>query len=1069
MQVTKFTGQEWVVGVTVPSGVVRVRRQGKTCWTGNSGRELGSYSNADQPAKGGSEGAQAKRMGSLDCNALLSHGACEVLRDIQVIKGSKNENYWNALKLGRPLPEPGVPFIYDKFVALLKAGGANVTRKGDAQLLTSLTDADIDKMAAGEIRNSDTVDSATLKPKVGGLFDEAVTGGTTGRQWGKVTLQDPLPNPAMEEPIRRLLGLTVKDFRAVLAGRQELEGQGTGGRAIMTRLAGLGADLDGKINFYRNEAMNTRGARRDNAIKCMRYLANAKRQGTPLTAWMLTRVPVLPPVFRPVSKMGDMLMSADINDLYRDLIENNNHIKDAQGVLPESELCDARDQLYDSLQAVMGWGEASTEEGRAKKLKGAVKSIFGDQPKHGLWQHNVTSKTMDLVARGTIAPDPDLDMDSIGIPEDKAWQLYKPFVSRVLVQRGFPPVKVREMLDSKSKDARDVLQKVMHDRPVIVNRAPSWHKFNVMAFEPFMTDENVIRVSPLVCSGFNADFNGDSCEDLDILCQVDSNFFYGKISELLDKYLIPGYNEDQAVSRFGKCTASFKVKPGRIKMIGLNASGNSELVAIDGFSIHMSHGPDCYRVETASGLSGVFTAHHSFSVVDPVTAELKEVKTDTLKVGTLLPAARNFELPETVAEAPGAPTRCPLTYLTGFWFGHYLGDGALTGRQDTISQASTDPDLLGYLTAIGDAFMPVKAWREGNGFSTRWTNIPWYDYLAAFGMKCDGKGIPAWMFAAPKEFKLGLIAGMYIAEGSPDRSGGYRFEIVNRRMLVQFKTLIEALGGICRLSDGKPERPRRKASYVLRTNIRTFIDAGIKFPEALNISRKFTEEEPPERDNWDLVPFPAVVSDRCRSHAKKLSAENRWQVRRGEPSRQSRCSDVDSKQFSKAMKDGWCTRKFAVKVIEGYALEAVKDEPAIGCWLNIVHNKSVYWTPVEAFTKVERPDVTYDFSVPDMHLFGVDGTTLVHNSMNFHVPVGDKAVKEAWDKMRPSVNLFKLTDLKSPQHMPSKELLLGLYQMTREPSKAKPVVFNTSREAQEAYTHGLIQYNDPIIIKETGK
>lgn len=955
MQVTKFTGSEWVVGVTVPSGVVRVRRQGKTCWTGNSGRELGSYSNSDQPAKGGSEGAQAKRMGSLDLNALLAHNATEVIRDIQVIKGSKNENYWNALKLGRPLPEPGVPFIYDKFVALLKAGGANVTRKGDTQLLTSLTDADIDKMAAGEIRNSDTVDSATLKPKIGGLFDEAVTGGTTGcfhkdtsvwteygavtigyivehrldikvwsydfktqkfilapvtnwfknhavqgigvartrckhgrlssvlprfspetlwstskhqvydrlghkrdlaaadyllapreylnasqtqiviggllgdshiseqaylkithgfkqkdymlakaaafgslvrirpdqvdnsggvkkprikcrfdtrshiifadyrtrwysdtgikyvcradvekldwlgmavwffddgcvtrregnkleatlcthsfskddvlylkdfiarrfglasrlyrdskykgktygwklmlasnsarkllagvapyavpcveykvninshtrncrycgrviaprfrtcaccmitkvvaglgqaklpkearqrfggsdncrkmqagllaipddsmdlygkwkadlnigscvsvfhnsnfelglvevpcrfekglgrrweqtkivydievasthnyfaggmlvsnSQWGKVTLQDPLPNPAMEEPIRRLLGLTVKDFRAVLAGRQELEGGGTGGRAIMTRLADLGTDLDAKIEFYRNDAMNTRGARRDNAIKCMRYLANAKKQGAPLTAWMLTRVPVLPPVFRPVSKMGDMLMSADINDLYRDLIENNNHIKDAQGILPDAELCDAKDQLYDSLQAVMGWGEASTEEGRAKKLKGAVKSIFGDQPKHGLWQHNVTSKTMDLVARGTIAPDPELDMDSIGIPEDKAWQLYKPFVSRALVQRGFPPVKVREMLDSKSKDARDVLQKVMHDRPVIVNRAPSWHKFNVMAFEPFITDENVIRVSPLVCSGFNADFDGDA-------------------------------------------------------------------------------------------------------------------------------------------------------------------------------------------------------------------------------------------------------------------------------------------------------------------------------------------------------------------------------------------------------------------------------------------------------------------------------------------------------------------------------------------------------------------------------
>lgn len=509
MQVTKKTGSEWVVGVTVPNGILRVRRNGKECWTGNSGRELGSYSSDEQPAKGGSEGAQAKRMGSLDTNALLSHNATEVLRDVQVIKGTKNENYWNALKMGRPLPEPGVPFIYDKFIALLKAGGANVVRKGDTQILSSLTDMDISKLSSGEIRTSDTVDAATLKPKIGGLFDEAVTGGTTGRSWGHVTLQEPVPNPAMEDPVRRLLGLTGKEFRNVLAGRQELEGQ-TGGKAIAAKLAEIGSDMDGKIKFYKNEVMNTRGARRDDAVKCLRYLVTAQKQDRPLTDWMLTRIPVLPPIFRPVSKMGDMLMVADINDLYRDVIETNNHIKEARGLLPESELADAKENLYDGVRAVMGWGEPTTDEGKSKKLKGAVRTIIGENPKYGLAQHKVFSKTMDLVARGTIAPDPDLDMDSVGLPEDKAWQLYKPFVNRVLVQRGFPPIKVREMLEQKTKEARAVLEQVMHERPVLVNRAPAWHKFNILAFEPFINDENVIRVSTLVTSGFNADFDGDA-------------------------------------------------------------------------------------------------------------------------------------------------------------------------------------------------------------------------------------------------------------------------------------------------------------------------------------------------------------------------------------------------------------------------------------------------------------------------------------------------------------------------------------------------------------------------------
>ena len=509
MQVTKKTGSEWVVGVTVPNGVLRVRRNGKECWTGNSGRELGSYSGDEQPAKGGSEGGQAKRLGGLDTNALLSHNATENLKDVMVTKGTKNEDYWNALKMGRPFPAPGVPFVYNKFIALLKAGGANVTRKGDMQLLTSLTDKDIDKMASGEITNSNTVDSASLKPKAGGLFDESVTGGTTGNRWGKITLQEPVPNPAMEDPIRRLLGLTGKEFRNVLAGRTKL-GEETGGKAILSKLAEVGSDMDGKIKFYRNEVMNTRGARRDDAVKCLRYLVNAQKQGLPLTDWMLTKIPVLPPIFRPVSKMGDMLMVADINELYRDVIELNTHIKDGRGLLPESELADAKENLYDGVQAVMGWGEPTTDEGKSKKLKGAIRTVIGEGPKFGLFQHKVISKTMDLVARGTIAPDPDLDMDSIGIPEEKAWQLYKPFVSRVLVQRGFPPVKVREMLDAKSKDARSVLEQVMEERPVIVNRAPGWHKFNIMAFRPFITDENVIRVSPLVTSGFNADFDGDA-------------------------------------------------------------------------------------------------------------------------------------------------------------------------------------------------------------------------------------------------------------------------------------------------------------------------------------------------------------------------------------------------------------------------------------------------------------------------------------------------------------------------------------------------------------------------------
>jgi len=505
MKITKTTGQGWVLGVTVPAGIVRVRRNGKECWTGNSGRETGGYTADEQPSRG-SEG-QAKRAGSLEVAALLGHNAVENLKDISVVRGTKNEDYWTKMKLGLPLPEPGVPFIYNKFINLLKAGGVNVVRKGDMQVLGGLTDADIDKMASGEVRNSDTVNAATLAPKTGGLFDEGVFGGTIGTKWGKITLNEPIPNPVFEDPVRKLLGLTDAQYRGVLSGKEQLDGK-TGGQAIYDALAAI--NVPEKINYYRNEAMNARGQRRDNAVKNLRYLSNVDKSGTKLTDWMLTKVPVIPPIFRPISKMGDTLMVADMNDLYRDVIEMNQHIGEARKVLPESELAEEKLHLYDAVTGVFGWGDAATQEGKSKRLKGAIRQVLGDRPKTGLAQSKLFSKAVDLVARGVIVPDPELDMDSIGLPEDMAWKLYKPFVMRTMVRHGFPPVKARELIDAKAKEAKDVLVAEMGDRPVLLNRAPSWHKFNILAFYPRLVEESdTLHVSPLVTSGFTADFDGD--------------------------------------------------------------------------------------------------------------------------------------------------------------------------------------------------------------------------------------------------------------------------------------------------------------------------------------------------------------------------------------------------------------------------------------------------------------------------------------------------------------------------------------------------------------------------------
>ena len=446
-----------------------------------------------------------------DNHNYIAHGALvgnsENLRDTMLIRGSRNDDYWTALKLGRPLPEPGTPFIFEKFQNLLRAGGVSPRRKDDVISLMPMTDKEVDKMAEHEISGSGTVDARTLEPVKGGLFDAKATGGVVGRRWGRITLHEPMPNPVMAEPIRRLLGLKQRELEDVVAGDMKVGGM-TGGAALQHALEGL--DVDKEMEKAREETGRLRGSARDDAVKRFRYLNAAKKQGVHPSEWMITKVPVLPPVFRPVSSMGGVLLSADMNDMYRDLIESNNAIKDLKTELPGEALNDERRRVYGAVKAAYGLDEAVSEEGAAKGLKGALRQIIGNRGKYGLFQAKLTSRPVDTVGRATATPDPELDMDTVGIPEKKAWEVFAPFVLRRLVKSGIPPVKAKEEMDRQSTDAKRALHAEMLARPVMIDRAPGWWKFNVLAQRAVIVKDDTMHVSPLIGSGFNLDFDGDA-------------------------------------------------------------------------------------------------------------------------------------------------------------------------------------------------------------------------------------------------------------------------------------------------------------------------------------------------------------------------------------------------------------------------------------------------------------------------------------------------------------------------------------------------------------------------------
>lgn len=463
----------------------------------------GGYTVDFQPAKGGPTGS--KKFSTMDINAALAHGATEVIRDVITIRGNKDEEFWKALKLGRPLPEPKVPFVYEKFLNLLKAGGINIREKGDVLSLLPMTDADIDALSKGEIKSGRLVDN-DFEPIAGGLFDVGVTGGMAGNRWAHISLAEPIPNPVMEEPIRRVLGLTKSDLRDIIAGRKQLNGK-TGGAAIKEALASL--DVDKLIKEHRDKIFKTRGALRDNSIKILGYLTAAKKQKLSPKDWVISKVPVLPPIFRPVSSLGSLALVADLNELYRDIIELNNSIKDLKLQAKDLDISEEKEKLYDAVSAAFGLSEPAFIDGKSKRLKGAIRQVIGENPKSGLFQSKVISKPVDTVGRGVVTPDPNLDMDSIGIPEDSAWAVYKDFVMRRMVRRGFSPVQAITLIEARAPEAKNALIEEMSERPVIVNRAPTWHKFNLLAFYPHIVKGHTIRVSPLVTSGFTMDFDGD--------------------------------------------------------------------------------------------------------------------------------------------------------------------------------------------------------------------------------------------------------------------------------------------------------------------------------------------------------------------------------------------------------------------------------------------------------------------------------------------------------------------------------------------------------------------------------
>lgn len=186
-----------------------------------SARGQGSYDQNEQPIKGGGDNAQAKRLGGLEITDLMAKGGYETLREGSTLRGQENQNYWRTLRQGYKPANPGTPFVFDKFKALLNGAGLNAKDLGKGNLrLQPLTDKDILARNPLEIKNGKMVNTVTLDSIEDGLFDQRLV---AGNRWGKVTLDKPMPNPAFEKQICQILGIKQQDMRKIIAGEMTIE------------------------------------------------------------------------------------------------------------------------------------------------------------------------------------------------------------------------------------------------------------------------------------------------------------------------------------------------------------------------------------------------------------------------------------------------------------------------------------------------------------------------------------------------------------------------------------------------------------------------------------------------------------------------------------------------------------------------------------------------------------------------------------------------------------------------------------------------------------------------------
>ncbi len=313
-----------------------------------------------------------------------------------------------------------------------------------------------------------------------------------------------------DTPLEKKQLLTEREYRAKLDEYGNRFVAKIGGEAIQALLQSV--DLEKEANLLKEELKEASGQKRTRAVRRLDIIEAFIKSGNHPDWMVMDAIPVIPPDLRPMVQFdGGRFATSDLNDLYRRVINRNNRLKrlldlNAPGIIVQNEkrmLQEAVDALIDNGRR----GRPVAGPGN-RPLKSLSHMLKGKQ---GRFRQNLLGKRVDYSGRSVIDVGPSLKMNQMGLPVPMAMELFKPFIMKELVSRNLASniKNAKRKIDRKDEEVYDVLEDVIKEHPVLLNRAPTLHRLGIQAFEPVLVSGKAMRLHPLACEAYNADFDGD--------------------------------------------------------------------------------------------------------------------------------------------------------------------------------------------------------------------------------------------------------------------------------------------------------------------------------------------------------------------------------------------------------------------------------------------------------------------------------------------------------------------------------------------------------------------------------